>query len=191
MASSNSVSSSVAKYRFFGELEGGVTFILHNAQDKTILVESDAGITIFLAESEVKSRQIDPRQYHWHCILKDDEFHFRNAFSKNMLQTDAKSYFDDSDLGPGELVVTGKFNKKEGGFRVLPGSDDEQFTLYHTFQGRLFPISVGYEDHFKFKYPRTCWDINLGPVVQWKFESFYKWMIGDVELEYSRDDFKL
>lgn len=71
---------------------------------------------------------------------------------------------------------------------MLPDSDDEHFTLYHTFQGRLFPVSVGYDEHLKLKYPRTCWDIYRGPVVHWKFESFHKCKIGDVELEYDRDD---
>lgn len=183
-ASSNSTSSADAE-RWYTELEGGRTYILHNSQEKKILVESDAAITVFLTEGEVNSHQMDPRQYYWHCILKHGHFHFRNAFSKKMLRINSQSSFDDSEGGSGDILETGKFNEKEGKFSVLDGSDD-QYTLHHNFQGRLFPLSVGYDHHLKIKYLRTFWTTREDAIVKWKFEEV------DIKaIEYDPDDFKL
>lgn len=181
MATSSQPADSI---KYFTNLDHGGTFILHNFQDEEILVESDAGILVFLRESDVRSRQMDPRQYHWHCIPKDDHFHFRNAFSKKMLQVKIDSLIGDSEGDFGDMVVTGKFNKKQGKFFVS-NEVDGPFTLYHAFQGRLCAISAGYEHHLEIKYPKIFWEIKEDAVVHWKFEPVYD------AVNYNRDVYEL
>lgn len=133
----SSVSTSSVDADKYTELEPDATFILYmfkeddsDFEEKQILVETEANITLFLFEWEVKSRKIDPRKYHWHCVHRGSYFHLRSAFSGKMLRTDSSGLEHCHNSKAGCRLVTAEDCEDEGAFCVLKESRTHSM-LYH------------------------------------------------------------
>lgn len=165
---------------FVALLEPGATSVLHNPAKGHVLANSGTGITVFLDEKAAK--RTDCRQYHWHCILKDDCLVFRNAFSGSTLRP---SYNSNAD---GQALTTKVDDSTSDAVFCVLDDLNCSFIIYHNLQGGLHSISMAYNDRSDIFYPILLNEPKEDAVVHWRFE----WVQNNgYEVNYGPNDYEL